>query len=53
LIDDAIDKGAKVINKKGGEHSPLFIFLRFYIPLTKEMRVNHEEQFGPVMAIRF
>ena len=51
LIDDAIDKGAKVINEKGGEHSPNFIFPAVLYPINKEMRVYHEEQFGPVVPI--
>jgi glyceraldehyde-3-phosphate dehydrogenase (NADP+) len=51
LIDDAIDK-RKVINAKGG-HTPNYIFLRFFIPINKEMRVYHEEQFGPVVPILF
>lgn len=51
LIDDAIDKGAKVINAKGGEHTPNYIFPAVLYPVNKEMRVYHEEQFGPVVPI--
>ncbi|CAM3068201.1 NADP-dependent glyceraldehyde-3-phosphate dehydrogenase [Flavobacterium frigoris] len=51
LIDDAIDKGAKVINEKGGEHTPNYIFPAVLYPVNKEMRVYHEEQFGPVVPI--
>ena len=51
LIDDAIDKGAKIINKKGGKTSENYIFPSLLYPVTKEMRVFKEEQFGPVTPI--
>ena len=51
LIDDAIKKGATVINEKGGQHSPNFIFPAVLYPVNKEMRVYHEEQFGPVVPV--
>jgi glyceraldehyde-3-phosphate dehydrogenase (NADP+) len=51
LIDDAVSKGAQVINEKGGEHSSNYIFPAVLYPINKEMRVYHEEQFGPVVPI--
>lgn len=51
LIDDATSKGAKVINAKGGEHSPNYIFPAVLFPINKDMRVYHEEQFGPIVPI--
>ncbi|WP_369764762.1 NADP-dependent glyceraldehyde-3-phosphate dehydrogenase [Flavobacterium sp. WC2429] len=51
LIDDATSKGAKVINAKGGEHAPNYIFPAVLFPINKDMRVYHEEQFGPVVPI--
>ncbi|AOZ97996.1 MULTISPECIES: NADP-dependent glyceraldehyde-3-phosphate dehydrogenase [Flavobacterium] len=51
LIDDATAKGAKIINQKGGEHSENYIFPAVLFPVNKEMRVYHEEQFGPVVPI--
>ncbi|POY37680.1 NADP-dependent glyceraldehyde-3-phosphate dehydrogenase [Flavobacterium alvei] len=51
LIDDATSKGAKVINAKGGEHSDNFIFPAVLFPINKEMRLYHEEQFGPIVPI--
>jgi glyceraldehyde-3-phosphate dehydrogenase (NADP+) len=51
LIDDATSKGAKIINAKGGEHSPNYIFPAVLFPINKEMRVYTEEQFGPVVPI--
>jgi len=51
LIDDATSKGAKVINAKGGERTENYIFPAVLFPINKEMRVYHEEQFGPVIPI--
>ncbi len=51
LIDDATAKGAKVINKKGGETSENYIFPAVLYPVTKDMRVFTEEQFGPVVPV--
>jgi len=52
LIDDAISKGAKIINKKGGELSENFIFPAVLYPVSRDMKVYEEEQFGPVVPIR-
>ena len=52
LIDDALGKGAKIINKRGGERSSNFIFPAVLYPVTKEMKIYHEEQFGPVIPVR-
>lgn len=51
LIDDATSKGAKVINKKGGETTENYIFPAVLYPVTKDMRVFQEEQFGPVIPV--
>lgn len=51
LIDDATAKGAKILNSKGGEQTPNYIFPAVLFPVNKEMRVYHEEQFGPVIPI--
>jgi glyceraldehyde-3-phosphate dehydrogenase (NADP+) len=51
LIDDATSKGAQVINSKGGEHFDNFIFPAVLFPVNKEMRLYHEEQFGPIIPI--
>lgn len=51
LIDDAKSHGAKVINEKGGKHYDNFIFPAVLYPVNKDMRVYHEEQFGPVVPI--
>lgn len=51
LIDDALEKGAKILNKKGGETSENYIFPAVLYPVNKDMRVFQEEQFGPVIPV--
>jgi glyceraldehyde-3-phosphate dehydrogenase (NADP+) len=51
LIDDATQKGAKIINDKGGETTENYIFPAVLYPVTKDMRVFQEEQFGPVIPV--
>lgn len=51
LIDDALAKGAKIMNKKGGETTDNYIFPAVLYPVTKDMRVFQEEQFGPVIPV--
>ncbi|WP_411766627.1 NADP-dependent glyceraldehyde-3-phosphate dehydrogenase [Winogradskyella sp. A3E31] len=51
LIDDAQEKGAKVLNKKGGEITDNYIYPAVLYPVSKDMRVYQEEQFGPVIPV--
>ncbi|PWG04521.1 NADP-dependent glyceraldehyde-3-phosphate dehydrogenase [Polaribacter aquimarinus] len=51
LIDDATAKGAVIMNKKGGETTDNYIFPAVLYPVTKDMRVYQEEQFGPVIPV--
>ena len=51
LIDDAVSKGAKILNKKGGERSENYIYPAVLYPVKKDMRVFNEEQFGPVIPV--
>ena len=51
LIDDATAKGATILNAKGGETTDNYIFPAVLYPVNKDMRVFHEEQFGPVVPI--
>lgn len=55
LIDDAVSKGAKIINKDGGEiiggsESTLMVPAVLY-PVTPDMDIYHEEQFGPIVPV--
>ena len=51
LIADATAKGAKVLNKRGGELSDNYSFPAVLYPVSEDMRVYEEEQFGPVVPI--
>lgn len=51
LIDDALHKGAKIINDKGGETTDNYIWPAVLYPVSKDMEVFHEEQFGPVVPV--
>jgi len=53
LTDDAISKGAKVLNEKdGGAHLDRTLFFPAVVfPVTAEMQLWHAEQFGPVIPI--
>jgi glyceraldehyde-3-phosphate dehydrogenase (NADP+) len=55
LIEDALAKGAAIVNRDGGKvvggpDSTLMIPAVLY-PVTREMRVFGEEQFGPVVPV--
>lgn len=52
LIHDAQDKGAKILNTKGGEISENYIYPAVLFPVDENMRVYQEEQFGPVVPIK-
>lgn len=51
LIQDAQQKGAQVLNKRGGIKSANYIYPAVVYPVSKEMKVYKEEQFGPVIPI--
>jgi glyceraldehyde-3-phosphate dehydrogenase (NADP+) len=51
LVDDAVSKGAKVVNEGGGEIHQQFFYPAVLYPVTPDMRVYHEEQFGPVVPV--
>ena len=51
LIDDAVSKGANIINSKGGELSDNYCYPAVLYPVNNSMKVFEEEQFGPVVPI--
>jgi len=51
LIDDAVSKGAKVMNEKGGEMTDNYTYPAVMYPVNDSMNLYHEEQFGPVIPI--
>ena len=55
LIDDAVSKGAKILNKNGGTvlggpESTLMVPAVLY-PVTEDMEIYYEEQFGPIVPV--
>jgi len=51
LVEDAVSKGAKVVNEGGGTTHQQFFYPAVLYPVTPQMRVYHEEQFGPVVPV--
>ncbi|MEO1010786.1 MAG: NADP-dependent glyceraldehyde-3-phosphate dehydrogenase [Bacteroidota bacterium] len=51
LIDDAVQKGGEIWNKKGGRLLENFIWPAVLHPVGKDMRVYQEEQFGPIIPV--
>ena len=51
LVEDAQAKGASVVNSSGGLINNTFFFPAVLYPVTPDMRVFSEEQFGPVIPI--
>ena len=51
LVSDAIAQGARIVNPSGGTVYGTFFFPAVLYPVHSNMRVYHEEQFGPVIPI--
>ncbi|MEK1904564.1 MAG: aldehyde dehydrogenase family protein, partial [Pseudomonas sp.] len=51
LLDDAVAKGARVVNPGGGAHRQSFFYPALLSPVTPAMRLYHEEQFGPLVPV--
>ena len=51
LVADAEKFGAKVINDMGGTINESFFYPAVLYPVNKNMKVYHEEQFGPVIPV--
>ena len=51
LVQDALSKGAKIANPSGGQFDATFFAPTLLTGVTKEMRIYHEEQFGPVVPV--
>lgn len=50
-VEDAISKGAKLCNPSGGMKNKSFFFPAILSEVTEEMKIYHEEQFGPIIPI--
>lgn len=51
LIADAKAHGASVMNENGGETFNSFVYPALLYPVSKEMKIWEEEQFGPVVPV--
>lgn len=51
LVADATEKGARVLNENGGHSRGSFFYPALLYPVSQEMRVYHEEQFGPLVPV--
>ncbi|HNW83893.1 MAG TPA: aldehyde dehydrogenase family protein, partial [bacterium] len=51
LVDDAVSKGAKIVNKTGALVEETFFHPAVLYPVNSTMKVFHEEQFGPVVPV--
>lgn len=51
LIKDAQEKGAEIMNPKGGKRLPNYCFPAIMYPVDQSMNLYHEEQFGPIIPI--
>lgn len=50
-IDDAVKHGAKVMNENGGAAVASFVYPAIVYPVTKDMILYREEQFGPIIPV--
>lgn len=50
-VEDAIAKGAQVINADGGVHHETLFYPAVVYPVKEGMKLYREEQFGPVVPI--
>ena len=51
LMDDAVGRGADVINENGGRSAGSLLCPAVLQPVTPRMRIYREEQFGPLVPI--
>jgi glyceraldehyde-3-phosphate dehydrogenase (NADP+) len=51
LVQDAVAKGARVVNPNGGETTETFFYPAVVYPVSSGMRLYTEEQFGPIIPV--
>lgn len=51
LINDAVEKGASLINENGGFYNKSFFYPAILTNVNETMRIYYEEQFGPLVPI--
>ncbi len=50
-VEDALEKGAELINENGGHICESLMNPAVLYPVTADMKIYHEEQFGPIIPI--
>jgi glyceraldehyde-3-phosphate dehydrogenase (NADP+) len=51
IVADAVGLGAKIINAGGGRPFKSVYYPTILCPVGRQMRIYHEEQFGPVLPV--
>ncbi|HTE29519.1 MAG TPA: NADP-dependent glyceraldehyde-3-phosphate dehydrogenase [Chryseolinea sp.] len=51
LVEDAVQRGASIVNENGGETTHTFFYPAVLYPVNSQMKVYAEEQFGPIIPI--
>lgn len=51
LVQDAVSKGAQVVNQDGGASCETLFFPAVVYPVKEGMRLHREEQFGPIVPV--
>ncbi|GGO83755.1 glyceraldehyde-3-phosphate dehydrogenase [Marinobacterium nitratireducens] len=51
VVEDACSKGARIVNEGGGRNTGTFFYPAVLYPVTPEMRIYNEEQFGPIIPV--
>jgi len=51
LVEDVLNKGAKVANPSGNQYYKTVFFPTVLTDVSDKMRIFHEEQFGPIVPI--
>lgn len=52
ILQDALDKGAKIMNPNGGEYIENYMYPAILFPVDSSMKVFEVEQFGPIIPIK-
>ncbi|GGO79390.1 glyceraldehyde-3-phosphate dehydrogenase [Marinobacterium nitratireducens] len=51
MVEDACSKGARVVNEGGGSTVGTFFYPALLYPVSSQMRIYNEEQFGPIIPV--
>ncbi len=51
LVNDAVNKGAEMMNPDGGMFNQTVFYPAVLYPVSEEMKVYQEEQFGPIVPV--